>query len=220
MKKIKKHKVRIYQDSKELPFYNYKRIIQTGDFFYMVKGYEAGDRIDFDASELEKKFDSIIQDFALSQDTKNEDIINYSNYLIAVNEIGKLEIVLQIIDLVVDANEKRKALNINEDNETIKDLLSKIKVQKNEDPIIQKQKIKDKIQKFKNQVEKAKSSILKSEKEEEEIEYDIDEQYISVCLGLEIHVDPKLISLYEFGVMVKMLVSKVEAINKSNNNAR
>jgi hypothetical protein len=30
------------------------------------------------------------------------------------------------------------------------------------------------------------------------------------------HVDPKLISLYEYGVMIQELMSKVEAINKAS----
>lgn len=219
MKKTKKHKIRIYQDSRDLPFYNYKKIIQSEDFFYMVKGYEPGDNIDYDKTELEKQFDSIVQEYALSQDTKNEEILKYSSYLIAVNEIGKLEIVVKIIDLVIEGNEKRRLLGMEEDTETVPALLSKIKVQQNDDLNIQKQKVIDKIIKFKNQAEIAKAAISKVEKEEDH-EQDLDEQYIGVCLGLEMHVDPKLISLYEFGVMIKMLVSKVEAINKSNNNAR
>ncbi|MGH1520531.1 hypothetical protein [Chryseobacterium sp. JK1] len=212
--KKKKNKIRIYQDSKDLPFWNYKRIVQTGDFFYMIKGYNSGDEIEYDLTELESKYDSIIQDYVISQNTKNEDIINYSNCLIAANEIEKLKIVIKIIDLVIDRNEKKKVLGLEFDNRVIDELLQNVKVQRSDDLEIQKQKILDKIQKFKNQLEKSKSIIEKKESNNDE-DYDIDEQYISVCLGLEMHVDEKLISLYQYGVMVKMLVKKVESINKS-----
>ncbi|AZB01294.1 hypothetical protein EG359_17470 [Chryseobacterium joostei] len=219
-KKTKKNnKVKFYQDSKELPFWNYKRIVQTGDFLYMVKGYEFGDEIIIDKEELENKFDSILQDYVLSQNSKNEEITNYCNYLIAINEIRKLEIIVEIIDRITESNEKKKSLGIEPDYSIVKELLQKVKVQKSDDISIQRQKVLDKIQKYKNQAEKSKLAIENAENDNSS-DYDIDEQYIGVCLGLEMHVDPKLISLYEYGVMVKMLVSKVETINKSNQNAR
>lgn len=219
MKRQKNNKVKFYQDSRELPFWNYKRIVQTGDFLYMVKGYEFGDEIIIDKEELENKFDSILQDYVLSQNSKNEEITNYCNYLIAINEIRKLEIIVEIIDRITESNEKKKSLGIEPDYSIVKELLQKVKVQKSDDISIQRQKVLDKIQKYKNQAEKSRLAIENAENDNSS-DYDIDEQYIGVCLGLEMHIDPKLISLYEYGVMVKMLVSKVETINKSQQNAR
>ncbi|MGU3377621.1 hypothetical protein [Chryseobacterium sp. M5A1_1a] len=215
MKRQKNNKIKIYQDSKELPFWNYKRIVQTGDFLYMVKGYEFGDDLNVDKEELENKFDSILQDYVLSQNSKNEEITNYCNYLIAINEIKKLEIIIEIIDRITESNEKKKLLGIDPNYDIVKELLHKIKVQKSDDISIQRQKIIDKIQKYKNQAEKSRSAIESAEIDNSS-DYDIDEQYISVCLGLEMHVDERIISLYQYGVMVKMLVSKVESINKQN----
>jgi len=36
-----------------------------------------------------------------------------------------------------------------------------------------------------------------------------------VCLGLEMHVDENKITLYQYGIMVKTLIKKIESLNKA-----
>jgi len=37
--------MRIYKDSKELPLFNYERMLETKNFLYMIKGYQDGDKV-------------------------------------------------------------------------------------------------------------------------------------------------------------------------------
>lgn len=205
-------KVKIYNDSKELPFWNYKRIIQTGDFLYMIKGYDLGDEIQYDIKELKLKFDGIIEDYVLSNNTKSEDILNYGRYMSAYNELNKLTILLKIIDVKIKGDQVGAEI----DNEEIRDVLSLFRMQKFDDLHQQKNIIAVKIQKIKNDINKLKNLIDKEGKLEKSSEQDadLDDQFINVCVGLEMHFDQKRISLYEYGAMVKVLINKVESLNK------
>lgn len=249
MKKIKKHKIRIYQDSKELPFLNYKRIIQTGDFYYLVKGYEPGDEVDYDIAELEKKFQQIEEDYAASINTKNSDVLIYGEAAIVINEFNKFNILLLFVEQAIKAKELRTELQnllqklLNEGKKTeakhiemlmtlsseenadfgsseIKDLLKDFKIQKSEDLNEQRQFIKNRLEKLNNQLSKLNSQIEKNKESKDNSEFDIEEQFVSVCVGLEIPVDDKNITLYQYGLMIKALVKRVEEINKMNRDAR
>lgn len=213
-----KNKIKIYQDCKELPFLNYKRIIQTGDFLYMVKNYEAGDEIKADKKVLEERFNEVIEDYVISINTKNEDISDYGHYASASNEINKLSLIVDIISTKQVANAIRESIDWKIDNSDIKDLLSDVKVEKSDDLEIQKQKILSKIEKYSNDILQIKSRLDKKEKTDEQV--DIDEQFISVCIGLELHPDESRISLYQYGIMVKNLVKKVETLNKAQKHVR
>ena len=68
--------MRIYKDSKELPLFNYERMLETKNFLYMIKGYQDGDNVSFDTKELESKFNEIVQDFVVSLNAKSMDIVN------------------------------------------------------------------------------------------------------------------------------------------------
>lgn len=210
--------IKIYQDSKELPFWNYKRIIQTGDFLYMIKSYESGDEIEADKKFLEEQFNKVVEDYVISINTKNEEISDYGKYASASNEINKLSLIIDIISTKQIANAIRESLDWKIDNSDIKDLLSDVKVEKSDDLEIQKQKLLSKIEKYKNDILQIKSRLEKKEKSNEEV--DIDEQFISVCIGLELHPDENRISLYQYGIMVKSLIKKVESLNKVHNHGR
>lgn len=247
MKKLNKN-IRIYQDSKEIPFLNYKRIVQTGDFYYMVKGYESGDIINEDVDVLKAKFQEIEEDYAASINTKNADVLLYGEVAIVTTEFNKFNILLLFVEQAIKAQELRAKLQdlinelIEDDNEAevgelemlltlssmehsefdssdIKDLLNDFKVQKSDDLYKQRQYIQNRLDKLNNQLLKLNSQLEKSKENriDSDSDFDIDEQYISVCIGLETHVDPKLISLYEFGIMVKILMKRVDEQNKIAN---
>lgn len=224
MKKKNKHKVRIYNDSKDLPFCNYKRIVQTGDFYYMVKGYEPGDTISVDLKELEDRFNAIEEDYAMSINGKNGDVVLYGNHAIAINEFNKFNIIVQLIDLTIKSIEIRAFVGLPESEElnsqNIKNLLQDFKVQKSGDIYKQRVFVNNKLEKLKNQISKLESQINKVVEEKNVTEIDIEEQFVSVCLGLEKPVDDTKITLYQYGLMVKALIRRVEELNKIKTNAR
>ncbi len=224
MKKQLENKIRFYQDSKDLPFCNYKRIVQTGDFYFMIKGYESGDIVNLDSNLLKGRFESIEEDYATSLNVKNHDVIIYGQHAIATNEFNKYNIILHLIELTIRSTEIRAyhKLPVSEDLNagTIKDLLKDFKVQKSYDLYKQREFVQNKIEKIKNELLKLDSQIKKENAERKESEFDIEEQFVNVCLGLEIPVDDTKISLYQYGLMVKALIKRVEEINKMNSHAR
>ena len=100
--------IRIYRDSKELPLRVYERIETTGDFFYMVKGYDIGDVVDYDIALLEEKFNEVVEDFVISVNTKNIDIIQYGKLAYSKAEMLKLSAIYDIIEL----KQKEKILSV------------------------------------------------------------------------------------------------------------
>lgn len=213
------NKIRVYQDSKELPFWNYKRIVQTGDFFYMIKGYEPGDQIKIDVKILQDKFDDIEEDYATSMNMKNEDILTHGEIHIATHEMNKYIIILKQINLLLYCAKIRQDAGLPESDEfnyeMIKDLLKGFKVQKSDDILVQKRFIEDKIEKYNNQILKLEGQLSKKNKNTESEAFDIEEQHVNVCVGLEMPVDMgSNITLYQYGVMIKTLIRKVEELNK------
>lgn len=253
MKRNKTNNIKIFQDSKTLPFSIYKRIAQTGDFLYMVKGYEPGDNVKVDKEHLKDKFNEIEEDYATSMNTKNSEVLMYGEIATVTNEFNKYNILLLFIDEAIKCTELRlklqdqlsemvvqlieeesfeeanEVINLMEEsypekseftNVQIKELLKDFKVQKSDDLYQQRQLIQNKLDKLNNQLEKLKSQLKKKDGDQENAEFDIEEQFVSVCLGLEIPVDDTKITLYQYGLMVKALIKRVEELNKLNSHAR
>lgn len=205
------NKIKTYKDSKDFPFWNYKRVMQTGDFFYVIRGYEDGDEVETDISEMEILFNKIVEHYVMSTNSKNEEILLYGSYLTANNEINKLSIIYNIICLKQQCDVVGADISM----EDIKSVLETIKIQKSDDLEKQKEIISVKIEKNKNEIEKIKKQIQKEENNEDE-DVDIDEQFINVCNGLEMQYDENKISLYQYGIMMKILIKKIESLKKSN----
>lgn len=222
--KKKKNKIRVYQDSKEIPFCIYKRIVQTGDFLYMVKGYEKGDDVRVSKKKLQNLFYEIEEDYASSINIKNEAIVLTGQMYIAVNERNKLINILSLIALTIKTISIRSFHELPDseilNKESIKLFLQDVKVQKSSDLTKQSGYVKNKIEKYTNQIQLLETQLKKIEEDQEKSQYDIEEQFVNVCLGLEIPVDDKNITLYQYGLMVKALVSRVEEMNKIKSNAR
>ncbi|WP_278494946.1 hypothetical protein [Chryseobacterium arthrosphaerae] len=131
MKNSKKNKIRIYQDSKELPFLNYKRIVQTGDFYYMIKGYEPGDDVDADINSLEDMFHDLEEEYAQSMNMKSNDVVLHGEIAIATSEFNKYNLLLMFIEEGIRIHELRSGIinelnllleDFKEDKETINEL--------------------------------------------------------------------------------------------------
>lgn len=253
MRKTQKNNVKIYQDSKELPFCIYKRIVQSGDFFYMIKGYEPGDNVKMEIDVLQDKFNEIEEDYANSMNGKNTDVLMYGEIASITNEFNKYNILLLFVEEAIRCQELRSKLqaqlnelmtdlleegkhedvehikvlielaseeNSDYNSSDIRDLLKDFKVQKSDDLYKQKQFIQNKLDKLNNQLLKLNSQIKIKESDKSNSEFDIEEQFVSVCLGLELPVDDTKISLYQYGFMVKTLIKRVEELNKMKNHGR
>lgn len=251
MKKKEEHKIRIYQDSKELPFLNYKRIIQTGDFYYMIKGYEPGDDVEVDLNILQDKFQDLEEEYARSMNMKSTDVVLFGEIAIATSEYNKYNLLLMFIEEGIRIHELRSSIidelnllfeDFKEDKETTNDLnsllslvspeyseftltdvtelISDFKVQKSDDIYKQKELVQNRLDKLNNQILKLKSQVKKTDEEINSSEFDIEEQFINVCVGLDTPINAKDITLYQFGKMVVVLMNRAEEINKMKGNAR
>lgn len=207
--------MRIYKDSKELPLFNYERMLETKNFLYMIKGYQDGDNVSFDTKELESKFNEIVQDFVVSLNAKSMDIVNYGNIQRYSVEMVKLKALLNVINATAEVNEIRRKRGISVDNSNILDLLNLFKIPKSDDLQKQAEIITARIDKFQNDINHIASKI-KQEDNDQESEVDINEIITNVELILERTIDLEKTSLYRFGIMQEQAVKKIEQMNKIN----
>lgn len=207
--------MRIYKDSKELPLFNYERMLETKNFLYMIKGYQDGDNISFDTKELEDKFNEIVQDFVVSLNAKSMDIVNYGNIQRYNVEMVKLKALLNVINATAEVNEIRRKRGISVDNSNILNLLNLFKIPKSDDLQKQAEIITARIDKFQNDINHIASKI-KQEDSAQESEVDINEIITNVELILERTIDLEKTSLYRFGIMQEQAVKKIEQMNKIN----
>ena len=207
--------MRIYKDSKELPLFNYERMLETKNFLYMIKGYQDGDNVSFDTKELESKFNEIVQDFVVSLNAKSMDIVNYGNIQRYSVEMVKLKALLNVINATAEVNEIKRKRGISVDNSNILDLLNLFKIPKSDDLQKQAEIITARIDKFQNDINHIASKI-KQEDNDQESEVDINEIITNVELILERTIDLEKTSLYRFGIMQEQAVKKIEQMNKIN----
>ena len=207
--------MRIYKDSKELPLFNYERMLETKNFLYMIKGYQDGDNVSFDTKELESKFNEIVQDFVVSLNAKSMDIVNYGNIQRYSVEMVKLKALLNVINATAEVNEIKRKRGLSVDNSNILDLLNLFKIPKSDDLQKQAEIITARIDKFQNDINHIASKI-KQEDSAQESEVDINEIITNVELILERTIDLEKTSLYRFGIMQEQAVKKIEQMNKIN----
>jgi len=208
--------LKIYQDSKELPLWNYKRIIQTGDFCFMIKGYDIGDDKPENLSELEEKFKQIEQDAVISINDKNFDLILIGKIEKSKAEINLFLFAMNVISLKQEQKKLCDKLELDFDYIDVFEMLKPLKIQKFNDLDKQKESILNRIKKLENDIQDSLSRIKDNEKKEEE--FDIDKQIISVKIGLEIDFNEEKTSIYQYNHYCKALVAKIDEINKIKTN--
>ena len=209
------NKIKIYRDSKEIPVRIIERIESTGDFFYMIKGYEYGDEPNSTQEELKEKFEEIFQGFILEINSKHIDIVQYGKIVASSLELDLLMILYQYIVLKIKEIKLSEPINRDVDVSMILEMLSKLKIQKNPDLEKQLEIIEAKINKHKNVIEDAKSKINKNAddntKNEKQSIYDI---LINVGIVLDRQLNPETTTLYELGKLQEIAIKKIEAENK------
>ena len=162
--------MKYYKDSKEFPLFNYIRIVDTKDFFYVIKGYD-GEAIEgADIKECEEKFNEIVKDFVSETN-------NYNKKVTMLSKIEKMKIQIINLSLVTDLLsliEKYNNLAENNGLEVLKqeyeDLMQGFKIQKKDNISSQKDIIQSKVNFYIRQINELSDKITKDNLEEEEID--------------------------------------------------
>lgn len=209
------NKLKTYQDCKEFPLLNFERIESTEDFFYMIKGYEAGDQPEADQEEMKLLFNAVIQDYVVSLNSKDFDITQHGKIYAAKSELLKYHVAREIIQLQINANELRSEIEMEIDNSVINDLLKGLRIQKKDNLNEQIEIIDRRIEKLKNDISEAEKKIEKNAPQDKQGESDINKRVTNVELILERTIDMAKTSLYRFGIMQEQALKKIESINKS-----
>jgi hypothetical protein len=208
-------KIRIYRDSKEIPVRIIERIETTGDFFYMIKGYDYGDEPNADVNQLKKQFEDIFENFIIEINSKHIDIVQYGKIASASLELDLLMIVYQFIVLKIREIKISFSLNREVDLSVLDDMLSNLKIQKHNDLEKQLEIIEARINKNKNAIEDAKGKLKLNEKDtkaEKQSVYDI---LINVGIILDKQLNPEVVTLYELGKLQELAIKKIEAEQKN-----
>lgn len=204
------NKFKTYKDSKEFPLENFERISSTGNYFFIIKGYEDGDETEANTDEMEALFNEVVQDYVVSLNARNFDIVQHGKINASKIDLMKFILAREIIVLQI------KYLELGGiESENINELLINLKIQKNPDLYLQIEIIDRKIDKLQNDISEAEAKIKKNNPEENKEESDINEIITNVELILERSIDLQKTSLYRFGIMQNQARKKIEQINKS-----
>lgn len=204
------NKFKTYKDSKEFPLENFERISSTGNFFYIIKGYDEGDETEANIDEMEALFNEVVKDYVISLNARNFDIVQHGKINASKIDLMKFILAREIIILQI------KYLELGGiESENINELLINLKIQKKPDLYLQIEIIDRKIDKLKNDISEAEAKIKKNNTEENKEESDINEIITNVELILERSIDLQKTSLYRFGIMQNQSRKKIEQINKS-----
>ena len=204
------NKFKTYKDSKEFPLENFERISSTGNFFYMIKGYDDGDETEANIDEMEALFNEVVKESVVSLNARNYDIVQHGKINVSKIDLMKFILAREIIILQI------KYLELGGiESENINELLINLKIQKKPDLYLQIEIIDRKIDKLQNDISEAEAKIKKNNPEEKKDESDINEIITNVELILERSIDLQKTSLYRFGIMQNQARKKIEQINKS-----
>lgn len=204
------NKFKTYKDSKEFPLENFERISSTGNYFFMIKGYEDGDETEANTDEMEALFNEVVKDYVVSLNARNFDIVQHGKINASKIDLMKFILAREIIILQI------KYLELGGiESENINELLINLKIQKKPDLYLQIEIIDRKIDKLQNDISEVEAKIKKNNTEENKEESDINEIITNVELILERSIDLQKTSLYRFGIMQNQARKKIEQINKS-----
>lgn len=212
------NKIRTYRDSKEIPVRIIERIETTGDFFYMIKGYDYGDEPNADLEELKKQFEYIFENFIIEINTKNIDIVQYGKIASYTLQLDLLIVVYQYISLKIQEIKISSKINRDVDLSLMDEMISSLKIQKDNDLEKQLEIIEARINKNKNAIEDAKSKLKLSEKDTKHEKQSIYDILINVGIILDKQLNPDIVTLYELGKLQELAIKKIEAEQKNISN--
>ena len=211
--------MKLYKDSKELPLFNYERITETGDYNYMIKGYD-GEELEKNEDlqkELKSKFNDIIREYSISINAKTNDLLMLGSTEIAKINFIKFTTLLAIVEMKERQNALRQEMGLPEHWEDMKEALAQIKIRKSDNLQEQKKYIEERIAMWQTNLDKAMQNIENNKKEAQDKEpANINDAIVSIEMILERTIDLNKTSLYRFGKMQEMAIKKVELHNKKN----
>ena len=209
--------MKLYKDSKELPLFNYERITETGDYNYMIKGYD-GEELEEDKEQqemLKSKFNDIIREYSISINTKTNDLLMLGSAEIAKIYFIKFTTLLVIVEMKERQNALRQEMGLPEHWEDMKEALAQIKIRKSDNLQEQKKYIEERIAMWQTNLDKAMQNIENNKKEAQDKEpANINDAIVSIEMVLERTIDLNKTNLYRFGKMQEMAIKKVELHNK------
>lgn len=208
-------KIKIYRDSKEIPVRIIERIETTGDFFYMIKGYDYGDEPKADLEQLKKQFEDIFENFIIEINSKNIDIIQYGKIASYTLQLDSLIVVYQYISLKIQEIKISSRINRYVDLSLMDEMISSLKIQKDNDLEKQLEIIEARINKNKNAIEDAKSKLKLNEKDTKHEKQSIYDILINVGIILDKQLNPDIVTLYELGKLQELAIKKIEAEQKN-----
>lgn len=205
--------MRIFKDSKEFPYYNFERINSTGNFFYMIKGYEDGDDVSSDEDKLKEQYQDVIQDYVVSINAKNDELVKQGKKITFKMDMAKFEIARRILEFQIKAKSITVKSGLEYDDGLVSELLKQLKIQRTGSLVDQLTVIEQRIINLENNLAK-----LDAENEEkEESEFDANKNFVNVESILERSLDMKTLSLYRFGLLQEQALRKIEQLNKQHN---
>lgn len=206
--------MRIFKDSKEFPCYNFERINSTENFFYMIKGYEDGDEVSYNEEELKEKYHEVVQDYVLSINAKNEELLTQGKLISYKLDLMKFELARDILEFQIRAKELTISAGLEYDDSMISELLKQLKIQQSDDLNEQVNIILQRISNIENNIHKIE---VEKESVNEEKEFDFNQNFVNVEMILERSLDMRTLSLYRFGLLQQQALNKIEQLNKQNN---
>ena len=207
--------MKYYKDSKEFPLFNYIRIVDTKDFFYVIKGYD-GEAIEgADIKECEEKFNEIVKDFVSETNNYNKKVTMLSKIEKMKIQIINLSLLTDFLSLIENYNKLAEKNGLPYLKQEYEELIQGFKIQKKDNISSQKDIIQSKVNFYIRQINELSDKITKDNLEEEEI--DINEVVINVALSLETVIDVEKTTLYQFGIYQKLAIKKAEQLNKKSN---
>lgn len=204
--------IKIYSDSKEFPLENFERIESTGNYFYMIKGYDAGDDISVTPEDMEVKYKELVQEYVVSLNSKNFDIVNIAKLTQKKLDASLLILLHDMIVTKIKMNDLALKMGREIDNSDVFEALSNVQMKKSDNLHEVLSFITNRLERIENDITEIESKLDKKDVTEEKA--DINIIITNVEQVLERSIDMKAVSLYRFGIMQDMAKKKIEQMNK------
>ena len=204
--------IKIYKDSKEFPLENFERIESTGNYFYMIKGYDEGDDVSLSIEEMETKYKSLVQEYVVSLNSKNFDIVNIAKLTQKKVDANMLILIYDMIVTKIKVNDLCVKLGQEVDNSDIFEALSNIQIKKSTDLVENLSFIKNRLERIENDISEIEAKLDKPQDNEDKTDVNI--IITNVEQVLERTINMKEVSLYRFGIMQDMAKKKIEKLNQ------
>ena len=164
---------KIYKDSKEFPLENFERIESTGNYFYMIKGYDDGDDVSLSIEEMETKYKSLVQEYVVSLNSKNFDIVNIAKLTQKKVDANMLILIYDIKKKKIKVNDLCIKLGQEVDNSDVFEALSNIQIKKSTDLVENLSFIKNRLERIENDISEIEAKLDKPQNNEDKTDVNI-----------------------------------------------